>query len=163
TPATPGTPIGDIDVASPAFEHGGAIPERFTGDGADVSPPLTIDGVPDEAASISLLMDDPDAPNPPFTHWLCWALPPDTDEIPEAVPQTEQVLDGAIQGENDFGELGYRGPLPPADDGPHRYRFTVAALETPLDLEPGATRSSFDDAMAGVVIDRGRLVGTYNR
>lgn len=162
TAPTPGTPVAAIDVASPAVDAGGTMPRRYTGDGADVSPPLSIGGVPGEAARLALV-DDPDAPNPPFTHWLCWAIAADRTDIHENVPGTERVLDGAVQGENDFAERGYRGPLPPSDDGPHRYRFTVLALESPLDLAPGATRSAVDDAVSGAVLDRGRLVATYDR
>lgn len=158
-------PSGGLSVASPAFDDGGPIPERYTGDGADASPPLSVGDVPSDAAALALVVDDPDAPDPPFTHWLCWAIPPDVGEIPEELPQTERVesLGGALQGTNDFGDLGYRGPLPPSGDGPHRYRFTVSALASGLDLDPGARRGAVDEALAGSVLEAGRLVGAYER
>lgn len=160
-----GTPVGDIDVSSSAFEDGESMPTRYTANGADVSPPLSIGNVPADAAALAIVVDDPDAPNPPFTHWLCWAIPPDTTSVPDGIPRQERVssLGDAVQGQNDMGDLGYRGPAPPADDGAHRYRFTVIALESSLGLEPGATRSAVDDAVAGNVLDRGRLTGTYDR
>jgi Raf kinase inhibitor-like YbhB/YbcL family protein len=163
--STVGTPAGDLAVSSAAFDHGESIPERYTGDGADVSPPLAVPDVSAEAAELALLVDDPDAPDQPFPHRLCWQLPADLGEIPEAIPQQERVpeLGSALQGENDFGELGYCGPLPPADDGPRRYRFTVMALETTLGLDPGDGRAAGDDALGGRVLARGRLVGRYGR
>jgi len=154
-----------ITVQSSAFVAGETIPRQYTGGGADDSPPLSIAGVPADAASLALVVDDPDAPNPPFTHWLCWAIPADTTEVPAGIPQEERVpsLGDAAQGTNDFGKLGYRGPLPPEGDGPHRYRFTVSALEEPLALEPGADRAAVADALAGNVFEQGRLVGRYER
>lgn len=168
TPETGPGPASDgenLAVSSLAFGDGESIPTRFTGAGENVSPPLEIDGVPDSAAALALRLDDPDAPDPPFTHWLCWAIPPDTTEIPEGLPDSERLdaLGGAIQGRNDAGELGYTGPMPPAGDGPHRYRFAVAALDSSLGLPPGAERAAFDDALDGLVLARGELVGTYQR
>ncbi|MEF8806905.1 YbhB/YbcL family Raf kinase inhibitor-like protein [Natronomonas sp.] len=133
-------------VSSPAFDAGATIPTKYTCDGEDVSPPLRIRGTQDAVESLALVVDDPDAPSETsFVHWLLWNVPPDTEEIPEDIPQEQTVaaLDGAAQGTNDFGEIGYRGPCPPADDGPHTYRFTVLALDTMLDLDPGADRETF--------------------
>lgn len=166
TPTDDGRRSDDgLAVTSPAFEDGDPIPTRYTGEGDDTSPPLVIDGVPEDAASLALVMEDPDAPEPPFTHWLCWAIPPDTATIPRALGQSERLdaLDGAIQGENDFGELGYRGPLPPEGDGPHRYRVSVYAVESPLDLDPGADRAAVDEALGDGVLATGQLAGTYER
>jgi Raf kinase inhibitor-like YbhB/YbcL family protein len=163
--ATPAPFEGAMMVSSTAFEAGESIPERYTGDGADESPPLSVADAPGGSESFVLIVDDPDAPNPPFTHWLCWGIPPDTSEIPASIPQQERVpvLGDAVQGINDFDELGYRGPLPPEGDGPHRYRFTVRALDRALDLEPGADRAAVDNALEGGVMAQGRLVGTYER
>lgn len=133
-------------VSSSAFDVGTTIPTEYTCDGEDVSPPLRIRGTPDGVESLAVVVDDPDAPSEtPFVHWVLWNVPPDTEEIPEAVPQerTVSALDGAAQGTNGFGELGYRGPCPPANDGPHTYRFTVLTLDTMLDLDPGADREAF--------------------
>lgn len=161
------TPTGgtDFSLTSPAFDDGGPIPTEFTGDGADVSPPLTIADTPDEAASLALIVDDPDAPTGRFVHWLCWAIPPETTEIPRDRPQTERLETpaGAIQGTNDFDELGYRGPLPPKEDDAHTYVFTLVALSEPLDVAPGGTRADLDAATDSLVLDRTQLRGTYDR
>lgn len=162
---TPAAGEGSLTVSSSAFGEGESIPQQYTTDGADVSPPLSIGGVPDAAASLVLVMDDPDAPSPPFTHWLCWGIPPDTTSIPADIQPAGRVeaLGDAIQGQNDFGDLGYGGPAPPEGDGPHRYRFTLRAVEAPLGLDPGAGRNAVDEALAEGVIASGQLVGTYER
>jgi Raf kinase inhibitor-like YbhB/YbcL family protein len=134
-----GTPL---TVSLSAIEAGGEIPERYTADGADVSPPLAIEGLPAEAGSNVVVVDDPDAPKGTFAHWLLWNLPAESTTLPEDVPRTERVEKlGAVQATNDFGGVGYRGPAPPADDDPHRYRFVCSALDTALDLNAGAERA----------------------
>ncbi|WP_440007646.1 YbhB/YbcL family Raf kinase inhibitor-like protein [Halomicrococcus sp. SG-WS-1] len=157
--------MGEFSVRTSAFTHGEAIQTKFTCEGDDVSPSLTVGDVPDDAESLAVVVDDPDAPTATFTHWLLWNLPPDTVEIHEDVPQTETVgtLDGAVQGTNDFGELGYRGPCPPEGDGAHEYRFTAVALDETLDLDPGAKRRDLDDAMGGAEIASARFTGTFER
>lgn len=154
------------DLSSPAFDPGGAIPTTYTCDGEDVSPPLSVSGVPDGAASLALVLDDPDAPrDEPFVHWLLWNLPPDTAEIPENVPPGERVdaLGAAVQGTNSFGNVGYGGPCPPEADDAHTYRFVLHALDTELDLSPGARRPKLDGAMEGHVLGRTTLPGEYDR
>lgn len=157
--------MGEFSARTSAFTHGEAIPEMFTCEGDDVSPELTIAEAPDDAASLAVVVDDPDAAKTTFTHWLLWNLSPDAVEIHEDVPRTETVgtLDGAVQGSNDFGELGYRGPCPPEGDDPHEYRFTVVALDETLNLDPGAKRRDFDDAVEGAEIARARFTGTFSR
>ena len=164
TATTPGDDEG-FALSSPAFEDGGTVPKEYTFDGRDVSPPLSIAGVPESAASLALVVDDPDAPNPPFTHWLLWNVPPSTTTIPADVPQSESVdaLDGATQGTNSFGELGYRGPRPPAGDGPHTYRFTLHAVESPLQIQAGAEREAVDAALEDTVLATARLSAEYQR
>ncbi|MEF8775402.1 MAG: YbhB/YbcL family Raf kinase inhibitor-like protein [Haloarculaceae archaeon] len=161
---TVGSP-GGLTVTSPAFETGGTIPTEYTGDGADRSPPLSIGGVPAEAVTLALVVDDPDAPSGTFVHWLLWNVPGDRADIPAGVPQRETVADlgGARQGTNGFDELGYRGPLPPSGDGPHTYRFTVYALDTDLNVEAGARRDHLEEALAGPILASGRLSGEYER
>ncbi|MFH5797937.1 YbhB/YbcL family Raf kinase inhibitor-like protein [Haladaptatus sp. CMAA 1911] len=155
----------DLSIRTSAFTHGKEIPEKFTKDGADVSPELTVGGAPDDAASLALIVDDPDAPNTTFTHWTMWNLPPDTVEIPEDVPTTETVttLGDASQGRNDFGDVGYGGPRPPEGHGPHGYRFRLIAVDDTLDLSPGAPRRELDDALAGHVMVEDRFTGTFER
>jgi Raf kinase inhibitor-like YbhB/YbcL family protein len=144
-----------IKITSSAFHEGGNIPSKFTCDGSDTSPPLQIDGVPSGAKSLALIADDPDAPGGLFTHWLIWNVPPQTTSIPEGGATK------GIQGTNDFGKLGYRGPCPPP--GAHRYSFKIFALDRELDLRAGAKRSQVEMAMKGHVIAHGELVGRYAR
>jgi len=152
-------------LRSPAFENGGAIPAEFTCDGENRSPPFRIESVPEDAESLALVMDDPDAPDPPFVHWLLWDVPVDTESVPEDVPAGETVdaLDGASQGANDTGDLGYVGPCPPEDDPRHTYLFTLYALEEPLGLDPGAEYDAVLDAAIPRAIARTRYVGQYER
>ncbi|HKJ59670.1 MAG TPA: YbhB/YbcL family Raf kinase inhibitor-like protein [Halobacteriales archaeon] len=163
SPAT--TLSGSPTIASPAFDDGGAIPTRYTCDGEDLSPELSIADVPADASSLALLVDDPDAPGGTFTHWLLWDVPASTSRIAEGVPsgETLDTLGGATQGTNDAGVVGYSGPCPPADDGPHRYRFRLHALGEPLDLEAGADRPTFDQALGAVARSGSVLRGTYDR
>jgi Raf kinase inhibitor-like YbhB/YbcL family protein len=142
-----------MKITSSAFHEGANIPSKFTCDGSDTSPPLQIAGVPSGAKSLVLIVDDPDAPSGLFTHWLVWNIPPQTGSIAEgSAPQ-------GVQGANDFGKSGYRGPCPPS--GTHRYSFKIFALDRELELRSGAKRSQVDAAMKGHVIAQGELVGRY--
>lgn len=144
-----------MKITSSAFQEGGNIPSRFTCDGSDTSPPLQITGIPSEAKSLVLIADDPDAPSGLFTHWLVWNIPPQTNSIAEgSAPK-------GVQGTNDFGKSGYRGPCPPP--GTHRYSFKIFALDRELDLHAGAKRSQLDAAMKGHAIAQGEFVGRYAR
>jgi len=144
-----------MKITSSAFQEGGNIPSKFTCDGSDTSPPLQIAGVPSEAKSLVLIADDPDAPGGLFTHWLVWNIPPQTSSIAEG-----SAVNG-VQGTNDFGKSGYRGPCPPP--GVHRYVFKIFALDRELDLRSGAKRSQLDAAMKGHVVAQGELMGRYSR
>jgi len=141
-----------IVVTSPAFQSGAKIPEQFTCKGGNISPSLSLSGVPPGVKSLALIVDDPDAPSGLFTHWLVWNVPSPTREVAE-----KNVPSGALQGTNDFGKSGYGGPCPPS--GTHRYYFRVIALDRILDLRPGANRQDFDKATAGHVVARGELMG----
>jgi hypothetical protein len=144
-----------MKITSSALQNGGNIPSKFTCDGSDTSPPLQITGVPSEAKSLVLIADDPDAPSGLFTHWLVWNIPPQTNSIVEgSAPK-------GVQGTNDFGKSGYKGPCPPP--GTHRYSFKIFALDRELDLRSGAKRSQVDAAIKGHVIAQGELVGRYAR
>lgn len=151
-------------LSSAAFKDEERIPDRFTCEGEDISPPLTIEGVDPEAESLVLIVDDPDAPTGVFNHWLVWNIPTDRTQIPPGIPRTgvPKELEGAIQGENDFGELDYRGPCPPGNVE-HEYRFNLYALDRRLELEPGAGRQRLQEAMEGHVIEKTVLKGTYSR
>jgi len=117
---------------------------------------------PASTRSFTLIMDDPDAPIGVFTHWVLFNLPADSRELPEAVPAQSQLSNGAFQGKNDFGKIGYGGPCPPPGS-PHRYRFTLYALEQPLDLKPGASKKQVLQAMQGHILAQGQLTGLYQR
>ena len=131
-----------FELKSPAFEHGSEIPQRHTCEGEDVSPSLTWSGVPDGAASLALIVDDPDAPvAEPFVHWLAWGIDPAAGGLAEDES-------APTEGASGFGDVGYRGPCPPPGHGPHRYFFRLHAL---------------DAAIEGHVLETAELIGTYER
>ena len=144
-----------MSITSPAFQPGGDIPAKFTCNGTNVSPELQIGGVPNEAKSLILIVDDPDAPRGLFTHWIVWNIDPKTTQVTE-----NSAPAGGIQGTNDFGKTKYGGPCPPS--GTHRYFFKIFALDTKLDLKPGARRAELDTAMHGHVLAQGELMGRYS-
>jgi len=144
-----------ISIASPAFQSGAEIPAKFTCNGANVNPELKISGVPNQATSLVLIVDDPDAPRGLFTHWIVWNLDLKTTDIAE-----NSAPAGGIQGTNDFGKRNYGGPCPPS--GTHRYFFKIFALDTKLELKPSARRAELDAAMKGHVLAQGELMGRYS-
>ncbi len=158
------TKEGEIVLAlsSPTFKDGGKIPTRYTGDGQDVSPALTWGEPPAGTQSLALIMDDPDAPLGVFTHWVIFNIPSDSRQLAEAIPAQAQLPGGALQGKNDFGKTGYGGPYPPPGR-PHRYQFTLYALDKLLGLNTDASKKQILDAMPGHTLARGKLTGTYPR
>jgi hypothetical protein len=151
-----------LKLTSPAFLEGERIPKKHTGEGLDVSPPLKWVQTPPTTASFALTCDDPDAPMGKWDHWVIHNIPANASKLPEAVPAQEQLPDGSRQGLNDFGEIGYRGPMPPPGK-PHRYYFTLYALDTVLDLPKPVGREELEKALKGHVIEESRLMGTYQR
>lgn len=151
----------DIKITSSAFEEGGLIPPKYTCDGADISPPLQWDAVPEGTKSIALISDDPDAPVGTWVHWVLYNLPPDTKELAENIPPDESLPNGSKQGITDFRRIGYGGPCPPS--GTHRYLFKIYALDTMLDLPPRAGKSDLVGAMEGHILAQGQLMGKYKR
>ena len=149
-------------IQSSAFTDGGPIPARYTGEGDDISPPLSWSPVPERTKSIAVICDDPDAPGRIWVHWVLYGLPPDTTELPAGLPADETVLGSAMQGINDFGRIGYGGPMPPPGK-PHHYLFKVYALDIDPELEPGATKAELEAAMKGHILAFNRLIGTYKR
>jgi Raf kinase inhibitor-like YbhB/YbcL family protein len=143
-------------LTSNAFGDGEPIPGRHTCEGEDLSPPLSWTEVPDETSSLALIVDDPDAPHGTFTHWLGWALDPATGGLREgeAAP---------VEGRNDFGQSGYRGPCPPPGHGPHRYVFRLHAVSGELDLAAGAGKEEFRRALEERVLAVAELTGSYER
>lgn len=151
----------EIKITSSAFEEGGLIPPKYTCDGADISPPLQWDTVPEGTKSIALISDDPDAPMGTWVHWVLFNLSADTTEMTENIPPGENLPSGAGQGTNDFRRIGYGGPCPPS--GTHRYFFKIYALDTVLDLPVAARKKDLLKAMEGHIIGQGQLIGKYKR
>lgn len=151
-------------VRSDAFADQQAIPPRYTIDGDDISPPLVFEAVPAEAVELALTVVDPDAPDGDFVHWVIYKIPAATTGLAEAIPTDETLANppGAVQGENDFGDIGYRGPAPPPGET-HRYVFTLYALGEPLDLAPGADRATLLETMEGLILAQSQTTGTYSR
>lgn len=162
-----GEQMKQIQMTSPAFDEGGTIPVKYSCDGEGISPPLEWSGVPNEAQSLALIADDPDAPVGTFVHWVVYNMEPGLTDLPEGVafyaPQDYQDA-GAIgvEGKNGSGGQGYRGPCPPGDSA-HRYFFKLYALDTALDLQPGATKQQLESAMQGKIVAQGQLMGKYSR
>ncbi len=141
--------------------RGGAdIPKKFTCDGADVSPALTWTNPPEGTKAFAMIVDDPDAPAGTWVHWVIYDLPPDARDLPEAVPHEQQLANGAHQGRNDFGKIGYNGPCPPRGKA-HRYFFKLYALSSKTNLKPGASKGDLERAMKGHILAHTELVGKF--
>lgn len=155
-----------MELKSLGFEPNGMIPRKYARDGEDQSPPLAWSDLPDETKSLALVVEDPDAPKGTFTHWVMWDIPvtkPTGKEgMPEGVSHSGGFLDGRRQGDNDFGERGYSGPMPPQGEC-HRYVFRLFALDDRLSLDAGATKRELLKAMEGHVLDQAEVVGRYER
>jgi Raf kinase inhibitor-like YbhB/YbcL family protein len=172
TPGQAATSQGDkrmtIEITSPAFKEGEAIPKKYTGEGADVSPPLNWTGVPEGTKELVLICDDPDAPTAePWVHWVIYKIPADVKGLKEGIPQKARLTTppGALQGKNSWPSgqnIGYRGPMPPR--GPtHRYYFKLYALEAKLAAEPSMDKKSILQEIEHHVVAKGQLMGTYQR
>ena len=151
-----------IVVKSSAFANMQMIPDKYTSYYDSISPELSWSGVPADAKSIVVMLEDPDANLKPTTHWLAANLAPTVTGLPENVMKTE-MANGAMQGANIKGKIGYYGPHPPAADKPHNYHFQIFALDKMLDLPSGFNRQALLDAMKGHVVAKGELVGMYQR
>ena len=150
------TTVADFVLTSPAFEQGQPIPQKHTCEGEDVSPPLAWSGVPEGTVSLAMVVDDPDAPGGTFTHWLGWGIDPAAGSLAEgeAAP---------VEGQNDFGQVGWRGPCPPPGHGSHRYVFRLYALDGELDPAVGAGKAQLERAFVGRALAVAELVGRYER
>jgi Raf kinase inhibitor-like YbhB/YbcL family protein len=149
-----------LTVTSTAFEDGETIPVLYTRDGNNVSPQIAWSSVPEETRSIALICVDVDAPGGSFTHWVIFNIPLGQTELPENTPTFPVLETMVMNGLNDYKGVGYDGPSPPSGET-HRYVFTVYALDTILNLETGTTRMDLLGAMAGHILARGVLTGTY--
>lgn len=151
-----------MQLTSAAFQAGAEIPSYYTSDGDDVSPELSWKDAPKETKSFALIMHDPDAPRTGgFTHWVVYNIDAGAGHIEENVPGEDEIAGVGIQGKNDAGETGYVGPAPPS--GVHRYFFRLFALDSRLDLEPGATHKQVNAAMKGHILAQAELMGTYEK
>lgn len=150
-----------INVGSAAFTEGEMIPRQYTCDGADISPPLSWSTLPEGTKSIAIIADDPDAPAGTWVHWLVYNLPPDLKGLPENMPAQNTLANGGIQGMTDFRRIGYGGPCPPR--GTHRYFFKVYAIDTMLNLDPGAIKKRLLVSMEEHILAEGELMGKYRR
>ena len=157
-----------ITVESPTLKSDQPIPREYTADGRNVSPPLTWSRVPGGAKEIAVVLEDPDAGNPPpFVHWVIYKIPATAKGLPENIPfepdkPMPSEIAGAVQGASGFRRPIYRGPAPPPGKV-HHYHFVVYALDAALDLKPGLNRVELLDAIKGHVIGQGELVATYER
>lgn len=149
-------------ISSPSFSDGGTIPTQFTCDGADRSPQLSWTDPPAGTRSFALLTDDPDAPVGNWNHWTVWNLPPTQRGLSENVAKVAQLADGTRQGSNDFRKPGYNGPCPPPGK-PHRYYFTLFALDKKLDLKSGSQKKELEAAMNGHILAQAHWMGRYGR
>lgn len=154
-----------LSITSPAFAPGSDIPKRYTCDGADVSPTIEWSGVPPQAKTLVLIVDDPDAPDPAaprmtWVHWLLYNIPTGATGLPEAVA-AQALPHGTQQGLNDWNRTGYGGPCPPI--GRHRYFHKLYALDVELPDLATPTKVQLERAMQGHVIDQAELIGTYQR
>lgn len=149
-----------LRLTCPAFIPGGKIPKIYTCDGnppaGGVSPPLIIEGVPEKAKSLALIVDDPDAPMGTWVHWIVWNIKPSQHKIEE-----DSVPNGAVLGTNSFNRLEYGGPCPPS--GIHRYFFRLYALDKMLDLPIGIEKDDLLEAMDGHILKKAQCIGKYER
>jgi len=154
-----------LQIHSPAFSDGGGIPSKYTCEGDDISPPLELQGIPGEARSLVLIMDDPDPPDPAaprmtWVHWLLYNLPVDISGLPEGVTAAD-LPGGTQEGLNDWKRTGYGGPCPPI--GRHRYFHKLYALDTVLEGLDKPTKGQLESAMEGHILSQGQLIGTYRK
>ena len=149
--------MAPLQLTSPAFEDSDPIPREYGYTERNVNPPLEIGGVPDDADSLALVVDDPDAVEPAgkvWDHWVVWNIDPATETIPEDWDASE-----AVESENDYGNRGYGGPNPPNRE--HSYRFRLYALDEPVALDTGSTKNELLSTIEQHIVDEAQLEGTY--
>jgi Raf kinase inhibitor-like YbhB/YbcL family protein len=145
--------MSNLIVKSPAFENNKQIPSKYSCDGEEISPPITVEGIPPETMTLALVLEDPDARGT-FDHWIVWNIAPPGKIAENTVP--------GIQGLNSAGQQAYVGMCPPS--GTHRYFFKVYALDSKLDLKATSTKKKdLEKAMQGHILAKGELIGLYAR
>ena len=151
-----------FNLTSTAFEQGASIPTKHSCKGDDTSPPLRWDEVPGGTASFALILEDPDAPNGTFCHWIIYNLPADCRELEAIIPIQKNLDNGAIQGQNDFGKIGYGGPCPPQGEE-HRYFFRLFALKKKLPPESANRNEDFYKAVNGLMLGKAEYMGRFKK
>ncbi len=149
-----------MKISSSAFMHNGLLPKKYTCEGVDISPPLEWSNVFEEAQSLALICDDPDARGKTWVHWVVYNIPCGTKGLAE---KADIAAIGAQEGKNDFGKIGYDGPCPPRGDGIHHYQFTLFALDIRLNVANGVTKKELLQAMQGHVLGEAQIVGIFKR
>ncbi|WP_207514987.1 YbhB/YbcL family Raf kinase inhibitor-like protein [Longitalea luteola] len=147
------TAIAQLTISSPAFGNEENIPSKYTCNGDGINPPLEIKNIPEGTQTLAIIVEDPDAPNGIYDHWVVWNIKP-TNIIPEN-------SNPGISGNNSAGKTGYHPPCPPT--GTHRYYFHVFALDHHLDLIPGGPKEKLQEAMEAHILASGTIIGTYKR
>ena len=145
-----------MKITSSAFGHNTLIPSKYTCEGQNINPPLSIKDIPAGAKSLVLIVDDPDAPMKTWTHWTAWNISPETAELSE-----NSIPVGCIEGTTSFGRTGYGGPCPPS--GTHRYFFKIFALDGLLDLQQGAHLANLTTALQNHIIEKVEFIGLYKK
>jgi Raf kinase inhibitor-like YbhB/YbcL family protein len=148
-----------MELVSPAFASGEPIPDKYSGDGEDVSPPLQWSAAPQGTKSLALICDDPDAPGGTWVHWVVYNLPPETSALAENADAN--LPSDALHGKNNWGRLKYNGPKPPS--GTHRYFFKLYAMDTVLNLKDGASKNDLIKAMQGHILGQAETMGVYSK
>jgi Raf kinase inhibitor-like YbhB/YbcL family protein len=144
---------GKMKITSPDFNNNELLPKKFTCDGEDVSPGLVIESIPQQAKSLALVVDDPDAPMGTWVHWVVYDMPLSSRIEQNSIP--------GKQGINDFGRRNYGGPCPPS--GTHRYFFKVYALDAMLNLKEGLSKKELEHFLQGHILEKAELLGLYKR
>ena len=146
--------IGKLTIGSSEFANQGFIPAKYTCEGENVNPSITIENIPSGTKSLALIIDDPDAPNGTFDHWIVWNIRPKEMIIENTVPGTE--------GKNSFGKTKYQGPCPP-EGKTHRYFFKVYALDSLINVQAGSDKKTVEKAMSKHILGEGEIIGLYQR
>lgn len=148
------TKTEELTIGSTVFSHKGYIPTRYTCEGENINPSITIENIPSGTKSLALIVDDPDASDGVFDHWLIWNIHPMEMIIENTSPGTE--------GKNSFGKTRYQGPCPP-EGRDHRYFFKVYALDVILDINIGADKKKLEKAMQEHILAKGEIIGMYKK
>lgn len=150
-----------MELSSDSFTNGALIPSEYSCEGDDLSPPIIWNNIPEKVKSYALTCVDPDAPMGDWIHWVAWNIPADLNALPKGIDPIDQSQ--FAQGTNSWGKTGYGGPCPPRGHGPHRYYFTLHALDTELTLDTTAQLNNLLDAIEGHILGKAVILGQYER